>query len=123
MQSIVKLTVTNGKMKEKEFAFDRPKECLVGRSEDCDIKVPDNYDNLDVSRHHCLLHIDPPSIYVSDLVSKNGTFVNDMEIPSSYGDEMIELSNEDQIRLGHVVMQVHIVEQNTDERLTSMMMG
>jgi pSer/pThr/pTyr-binding forkhead associated (FHA) protein len=37
---------------------------IVGRAHDCDIPTPDGEENLVVSRHHCLLEIDPPTVRV-----------------------------------------------------------
>jgi len=36
-----------------------------------------------ISRHHCQLDIDPPSLQVRDLGSTNGTFINGKEVESS----------------------------------------
>ena len=40
---------------------------------------------LQVSRHHCLLEIHPPTVRVRDLGSTNGTFVNGEKIGPQYG--------------------------------------
>jgi hypothetical protein len=47
---------------------------LVGRGKDADI-VTDRHDTL-VSKHHCLLEINGPSVHVTDLSSRNGTLVS-----------------------------------------------
>jgi pSer/pThr/pTyr-binding forkhead associated (FHA) protein len=71
----VKLTVTAGSLEGKEFVFERPARCLIGRASDCDILLPRNC-LADASRRHCLLDVDPPEVRVRDLGSRNGTYVN-----------------------------------------------
>jgi pSer/pThr/pTyr-binding forkhead associated (FHA) protein len=73
----------------------------------------------DVSRHHCLLDIDPPRIRVRDLGSRNGTFVNGQKIgqrPTGKTPEEVDLyestdrevGNGDEIQIGHTIVQVVI---------------
>jgi CheY-like chemotaxis protein len=45
---------------------------LVGRSSDCDYQIPQPL----ISRRHCLFHLRDGDIWVQDLGSLNGTFVN-----------------------------------------------
>jgi pSer/pThr/pTyr-binding forkhead associated (FHA) protein len=68
------LTATHGDLKGREFAFDGPATCVVGRCVDCAIRLPG--DDWTVSRHHCLLEVDPPLLRVQDLGSLNSTYVN-----------------------------------------------
>jgi pSer/pThr/pTyr-binding forkhead associated (FHA) protein len=64
-----------------EFEFDKPKRCVIGRSEDCSVRLSDRGGAFQmVSRHHCELEIDPPHIQVRDLGSCNGTYINDQLI-------------------------------------------
>jgi serine/threonine-protein kinase len=76
----VVLTVEYGKQQGKEFVFEDPAQCTVGRSCDCNLTLPTDYDHVDVSRHHCVFEIVPPKVYVRDLGSRNGTFVNGEKI-------------------------------------------
>lgn len=46
--------------------------CTIGRSPRCDVQLID----ARVSRRHCQLRIDGHSIWLNDLDSTNGTFVN-----------------------------------------------
>jgi pSer/pThr/pTyr-binding forkhead associated (FHA) protein len=80
MPANVRLTVKNGKLAGKTYEFDEPCRCLIGRAEDCEIWLPGEPEFLTVSRHHCLLDIDPPEIRVRDSGSLNGTFLNGMQI-------------------------------------------
>ena len=72
----ITLTVVHGDLPEKEYVFEEPTRCIIGRAEDCDIQVPANYQHAVVSRHHCCLEMEPPAIRVHDLGSRNGTYVN-----------------------------------------------
>lgn len=80
MNATVTLLVTRGPMAGRQFLFDAPATCLIGRSRDCRIALPFAAEHLDVSRHHCLIEIAPPSVHIRDLGSLNGTFVNGQKI-------------------------------------------
>jgi pSer/pThr/pTyr-binding forkhead associated (FHA) protein len=76
MATKVTLTVVLGNLQEPEFVFEMPATCIIGRGEDCDLRVPGDATNLMVSRHHCQLEIDPPQVRIRDLGSRNGTYLN-----------------------------------------------
>src|SRR5712691_7113677 len=80
MPSKVTLKVTKGKLRGQEFVIDERTTCIVGRAEDCSPRVPNDADHETISRHHCLLDINPPDIRVRDFGSLNGTFVNGKKI-------------------------------------------
>jgi pSer/pThr/pTyr-binding forkhead associated (FHA) protein len=44
------------------------------------LQLPGDLLHRSVSRHHCLLDIDPPRVMVRDLGSRNGTFLNGKKI-------------------------------------------
>ncbi len=50
----------------------------IGRSEKCRVSL----DNEGFSREHCLIEVVDGAIYVTDLGSKNGVFINHVRIPS-----------------------------------------
>ena len=114
----VSLTVPRGSVDGAEYVFEEPGRCIIGRAEDCDIRVPLDYLHADVSRHHCLLEIDPPSIRVRDLGSRNGTFVNGEMIgrrpiqQAAEGADVNaaarELKDGDEILVGNTVFQVGV---------------
>jgi serine/threonine-protein kinase len=52
-----------------------PTVLLFGRASDCKPQCPEKGYNT-VSRHHCLVEINPPDVRVRDLGSRNGTFVS-----------------------------------------------
>lgn len=76
----VTLTVVNGRAERSEHSFDERSTCLIGRGEDCAPRLPNDEDHRSVSRHHCMLDINPPDVRIRDFGSRNGTFVNDVKI-------------------------------------------
>ena len=120
MNASITLAVTEGAFRGKEYHFDSPTCCVVGRAEDCAIQLPGVFGHADVSRHHCVLDIDPPTIRVRDLGSRNGTFVNGAiigqrsqhllseEMPDDVLEER-ELKEGDELQVGSTVFQIGIV--------------
>jgi serine/threonine-protein kinase len=80
MPASITLRVKNGKLAGKTYEFHEPQRCLIGRAEDCEIRLPGDPEFLTVSRYHCLLDINPPEIRVRDSGSLNGTLLNGMQI-------------------------------------------
>jgi len=76
MPAKVTLEVIQGKLQGQEFVFDEPTTCIIGRSEDCQPRIPNDEEHKQISRHHCLLDINPPDIRIRDFGSLNGTYVN-----------------------------------------------
>src|SRR5262245_18475906 len=73
MSAQIILTLTEGSHAGQGFVFSGQTQCVVGRARGCGVELPDDYT---VSRHHCLLEVDAPSLAVQDLGSLNGTYVN-----------------------------------------------
>jgi len=124
--AIVTLTVVKGPLAGEEYAFPEAAVYVLGRSEECYPRLPDDYYHKDVSRHHCMISVNPPEVWVQDLGSKNGTYVNGQKIgqrismtpgdgfghltPSSRQ----RLKDGDEISLGHntvVRVGVHVLEE------------
>jgi pSer/pThr/pTyr-binding forkhead associated (FHA) protein len=106
----ITLDVTEAGYKHRQFSFERPETCVVGRAEDCGIRMS-ALGHLNVSRHHCLLEIDPPFVQVRDLNSRNGTFVNGDRIPAAQEPEEAParvLRNGDLLRVGNAFLSVMI---------------
>jgi len=74
MNTQVILKATQGKLNGEEFVFSGKMTCVVGRASDCSLRMPGS--DLTVSRYHCLLDIDASVVWVEDLDSLNGTFLN-----------------------------------------------
>jgi pSer/pThr/pTyr-binding forkhead associated (FHA) protein len=119
MPASVTLSITNGKLAGSTYEFSDPHLCLIGRGDDCEIRLPGEAEFMTVSRHHCLLDIDPPTIRVRDCGSLNGTFINGMQIGRPAGWHLppealskpcfdYDLGQGDQLKVGGTVFEVHI---------------
>jgi hypothetical protein len=129
MPAQVVFEVVQGKLRGQTFAFDKRTLCLVGRAESCQIRLPNDAEHRRVSRHHCLLDIDPPSARVQDFGSRNGTFVNGRNIgkrlpehaadaPNIGQSPEYDLQDGDELRIGPTVLRVRVVNPlaDTDEQ-------
>jgi pSer/pThr/pTyr-binding forkhead associated (FHA) protein len=120
MSAKVTLTYRQGGPKGKNFVFDQPAHWVIGRADDCALRV-EGKDVIYgmVSRHHCELDIDPPAVRVRDLGSRNGTYVNGEIIGQRQKGQPVEgtsppvgpvheLADGDEIELWPVILQVGI---------------
>ena len=57
MPDVITLTAIQGALQGKKYIFDSRTTCLVGRSEDCQIMLPNDEEHRGISRYHCLLDI------------------------------------------------------------------
>jgi eukaryotic-like serine/threonine-protein kinase len=80
MPNRIKLTVITGPHRNQSYVFDQRRRCVAGRGSDCDVRLSGEARDQQISRHHCLLDIDPPYIRVKDLGSRNGTFINGQKV-------------------------------------------
>jgi pSer/pThr/pTyr-binding forkhead associated (FHA) protein len=118
MSHSITLTVTAGKLRGKDFTFARPGKRLVGRAEGCDVRFPNDWEHLTISRLHCLLDVTRTGARLCDVGSRNGTFVNGQRIgpgvwppAADTPDEEPDgrpLADGDEIRVGPAVFRVHI---------------
>jgi serine/threonine-protein kinase len=76
MPAQVVVQIIRGKLRGKTYRFHKRTLCLIGRADDCQIRLPNDDEHCLVSRHHCLLDIDPPHVRVQDFGSRNGTYLN-----------------------------------------------
>lgn len=112
----ITIKIISGKAAGKCLSFKEADCFLFGRSADARVSLPeDPY----VSRHHFLLEIAPPECKITDLGSKNGTFVNNVRYggrrPLSPGYKMapqgalgVRLHDGDIIAVGDTVFKIHI---------------
>lgn len=82
------LVLQRGSEAGRRWPLDRTRTLTIGRSEDCDIALPDRQ----VSRYHVRIHWRGDGYQLEDLGSKNGTHVNGEEVQGSVplqdGDEI-----------------------------------
>lgn len=98
-QSSLRIEITEGPDKGKKFNFKKP-YVMIGRK-DADLTLMD----VDVSRSHALIEIfSKNSVFVKDLESTNGTFVNGKKIISE------KVTEGDEITVGNTTIKVHLVE-------------
>jgi serine/threonine-protein kinase len=120
MLAKITLKVTKGKLAGQEYVFDERNTCIVGRSPECNPQVPNDKDHKVISRHHCMLDINPPDVRVRDFGSLNGTWVNGTKIGQRERDQTPEegqraafpehdLKDGDEITLGNTTLQVSIL--------------
>ncbi|MBM3878810.1 MAG: FHA domain-containing protein [Verrucomicrobia bacterium] len=119
MPAKITLRITQGALAGQEFVFEEASSCVVGRSSDCSPRIPDDKVHETISRHHCLLDINPPDIRVRDFGSLNGTAVNGKPIGQRQqgmtpeeGAKLAfpehDLKHGDELRLGETVFRVEV---------------
>lgn len=119
MPARVTLKVTEGPTAGQEFLFDERTSCIMGRAKDCQPRIPNDREHATISRHHCLLDINPPGIRVRDFGSLNGTWVNGKKIGQrekgmtpEEGQQMTfpeyDLEDGDELKLSHTVFGVSV---------------
>lgn len=95
----VTLRVLSGPHVGRTFTFDQHDTFLIGRAETAHLCLPED---RFFSRHHCLLEIAPPRVFLRDLGSTNGTFVNGQRVHEAY------LSSGDKIQGGQTMLAVEV---------------
>ncbi len=93
---IAKLIVASGKSAGRAIAIKRNK-LLIGRAEECDVRPLSE----EVSRRHCAITVGPADVWVEDLGSRNGTFVNGAKIA-----ERTKVADGDIVRVGSLELKV-----------------
>lgn len=72
----VVLEVREGERRTSELRYESPTLLTLGRGTDRTLVLEDPAVPPQLSRKHCAVQITPPRVWVRDLGSKNGTFVN-----------------------------------------------
>lgn len=90
---------------EPSQAFIIDRDMVVGRHANADIIL----DSQEVSRKHAGIGLNDAGIYVVDLGSANGTFINNETFSGEY-----QLKAGDTIRFAHIEFRVSVQENNTD---------
>jgi eukaryotic-like serine/threonine-protein kinase len=106
---LVTLRVIAGPHTGRIFTFEQHETFLIGRSESAHFCLPED---RFFSRHHCLLEIAPPQIFLRDLGSTNGTYINGLRVEATH------LKSGDRIQGGETVLEVEVsVESMQTERM------
>jgi eukaryotic-like serine/threonine-protein kinase len=119
MSAKVILSIIKGKLSGRQYIFDSRTICIIGRSKECTIQIPNDAEHRTISRYHCLLDINPPAIRIRDFGSKNGTYVNQEKIGQRQRDQTPEsaiklqfpeydLHSGDEVQLGNTIFAVNI---------------
>jgi pSer/pThr/pTyr-binding forkhead associated (FHA) protein len=118
MSATVTLTVASGSLAGKRLVFREAALCTLGRAADCEVRISNAPEYLDISRHHCLLDVAPPKLWVYDFDSLNGTYVNGVNIGQRMPEETTaafpkdtaehDVHSGDEIRVGHLVFRVSV---------------
>jgi pSer/pThr/pTyr-binding forkhead associated (FHA) protein len=95
---VTKLIVASGKSAGRSISIKRNK-LLIGRAEECDVRPLSD----EVSRRHCAVIVGPADVWVEDLKSRNGTFVNGTRIEPA---TRTKLTDGDLIRVGSLELKV-----------------
>jgi pSer/pThr/pTyr-binding forkhead associated (FHA) protein len=124
MSQNLTLTVTEGRLRGKEFVLRESGRYLLGRASCCDLRLPSDADHWTVSRFHCLLDFYAPDVWVLDMGSRNGTFVNNENIAEQSADAPDggrplfperRLFEGDSLRVGNTTFRVSMTEAAADE--------
>src|SRR5581483_8699208 len=101
----ITFTVTTGPLAGRHFHFEGHDVFLVGRSPNAHCRFPE--DDPFFSRVHFLVEVNPPQCRLTDMGSRNGTFVNGQKV------QQAELKNGDQIKAGKTVLQIAVAEADS----------
>lgn len=93
---VTKLVVASGKSAGRTISIKRNK-LLIGRAEECDVRPLSE----EVSRRHAAVIVGPADVWVEDLGSRNGTFVNGNRIEAK-----TKVVDGDMIRVGSLELRV-----------------
>jgi serine/threonine-protein kinase len=97
---LITFTVTTGPLAGRAFTFEGHDVFLVGRSPNAHCRFPE--DDPYFSRVHFLIEVNPPRCRLTDMGSRNGTFVNGRKV------EVVDLASGDEIRAGHTRITVRV---------------
>ncbi len=91
------LTIHSGPLQGNRFPLARP-IIVLGRSSLCDITLPD----LQTSRQHVRLEWRPDGLYLVDMNSTNGTFINNRRI------RQYRLRGGEQVQIGNTILTIQL---------------
>jgi serine/threonine-protein kinase len=104
----VHLLVSTGTDSDLKFTYTEHDTLLVGRSVHAQLRLRND---RQISRHHFRLEMNPPSCFLLDLNSSNGTFVNGVRVKER------DLRDGDIVSVGQTKLTVRIPEQTMPQEL------
>ncbi len=112
MKETVRLTLLTGPHKGHRYCLRGKLPCVLGRTVDCAVQLTgESLDQL-TSRHHCQLLLDPPCVWLQDLGSTNGTYLNGQRIEADRGRRVspqVELNDGDVVMVGASSIRVEVI--------------
>jgi pSer/pThr/pTyr-binding forkhead associated (FHA) protein len=97
----ISLEVIEGPRKGLNFNFEKG-NIVIGRAQEADLFIEDSK----ISRKHCIIEAFARDlIYIADLASTNGTFINGMRVRST------KLKDKDRIQVGNTVLIFHLEDE------------
>lgn len=114
VSTVLTVEVVSGPKKGKVYSFTGHDAFIFGRMKDCHCSMPED---IQVSRHHFLLELNPPDARIRDFGSLNGTWVNGKKIGARDKGETpeqgqkrrypeVDLKHGDEIQVGQTVLKV-----------------
>jgi pSer/pThr/pTyr-binding forkhead associated (FHA) protein len=113
---IAKLVIASGKRAGRAISMKRDK-LLIGRAEECDLRPLSE----EVSRKHCAIIKREEVLWAEDLRSRNGTFVNGLQLS-----EPKKLADGDLVRVGSLELKIAIAAEpklETEEDISRLLLG
>ena len=90
-------------------AVSKSDELSIGTAEGNDLRLTDPA----VSRHHCALRADERGLKLSDLGSRNGTHISDVEIVSAY------VRSGTRMRIGQTTIEIHVLDHDLEQPIAN----
>jgi pSer/pThr/pTyr-binding forkhead associated (FHA) protein len=111
MAHTIMLSVITGPHNSIRYCFRDKIRCIIGRAPDCEVELSGSARDTLISRHHCQVDIDPPHIWLTDLGSRNGTFVNGRPVaPRDDSLAPSKLQSGDIVTIGGTSLQFNVVD-------------
>jgi pSer/pThr/pTyr-binding forkhead associated (FHA) protein len=112
MNAKIRLTVLTGPHRGIHFTIRETGKLTLGRSEECDVCLRGDPRDLCISRRHCELTFDPPNVFVDDLGSANGTFVNGHPCAGRPSAHAITVTDGDILTVGGTSLRIDILDES-----------
>ncbi len=98
------IKILNGFLEGKHLEIENKKSFIIGRGENCEVRIPYVTDS-NISREHCGVSIINDKIVIKDLNSSNGIFVNEVKIEKEK-----TLEKNDVLQVGETNLQFELIK-------------